>query len=248
MAKKTGISSKTAKTAKKKPAAPKPAAGEPVVENVQPRFVDYVRATFRVAANWIKSHKLRAVVGLVIVVLIAGGIVLLSRDEAVFTNDEIVIRVSRELGINGDANPAILEVVNESRVNQPFLEEARNGDKVLLYYKSGQSVLFRPSEDRIIRTGTYTPPDAKLFVRQGTQDDARLAEVKQKIDRLEGLKIVSQDYSTNRLNDKTVVVSITDRYPEAAQRVAEALGAELTRLPQGETIPDADILVIVGSQ
>lgn len=215
---------------------------------VRPGFWTYVRATLQLAWSWIRSHKLRSLAGLLIFgALVAGIVWTLWPSPAPLTNDDVVVRINRELGISGDANPAILDVEDASKNPQPFLEEAKNGDKVVLYYKAGKSVLFRPSEKRIVRQGTFTPPDAKVFVRQGSNDESKPEQVKEQIGKITGIKLVSEDYSTNRLNEKTIVVSVTDRYPEQAQKIADLLGASVTRLPAGESIPDADILILVGN-
>lgn len=227
---------------------PKSSRTTPKIE-VKPSYLSYIKAVWVLVLAWVKNHKLRTVIISLVAILVAAGLVVITRpDPAKMTNDEVVIRVSRELSISGDSNPAILTVEDETKVSQPFLDEAKNGDKVLLYYKSNKSVLFRPSENRIVRTGTFTPPDAKVFIRQGTNDAAKLETAKEQIGKLTDVEIVSKDYSTNRLNDKTVVVDITDRYPGSLQEIAKTLNADIVRLPDGETIPDADILVIIGSQ
>ncbi len=186
-------------------------------------------------------------IGILIFAVLVTVFVLWRNDQATMTNDEIVIRVSRELQIQGDGNPVILTVDDESKVNQPFLEGAKNGDKVLLYYKAKKSVLFRPDEDKIVRSGTFTPPDAKVFIRQGTTDASRTEDIKHRLEQLDGLDVVSQDQSVNKSFDKTVVVNVTDRYDELAQKMAASLGMSVVRLPRGESVPDADILVIVGN-
>lgn len=235
---------RTAKPAKR-PAKP----AKPAKPEIKPGFGAYALAVWQLAWGWLKSHKAKVLIGLIVLAAVVGGLSAWAGSGApALSNDDIVIRVSRELGITGDGNPAVLTVEDETKVSQPFLEEAKNGDKVLLYYKSGRSVLYRPAEDRIIRSGTYTPPDAKVFIRSGTTDDSKTPAAKGKLDGLSGIELVSQDASTKRDYQRTIVVSVTDRYPEQADAVAKALGAELSRLPRGETIPDADILVIVGAE
>ena len=47
--------------------------------------------------------------------------------------------------------PTIATVNNASKLkNQAFFANAQNGDKVLIYSKSGQAVLYRPSTNRVI--------------------------------------------------------------------------------------------------
>lgn len=237
-----------ARAAKSKPPAEaKLRAAEPVPVQAKPGLRAYVLAVLLVVRDFFRKNPLLTG-GIILLVLavIGFGVARQLQDRSVLTSDELIIEVSRELGISGDGNPAIIDVVDESKVSQPFLEEAKNGDKVLLYYKAGKSVLFRPSEQRIVRSGTFRPPDAKVFIRQGSSDDGKLESIKQQLTKITEVDLVSQDYSTKWLNDKTIVINLTDRYPETAQKIAEALGATTARLPKGETIPDADILVIVG--
>ncbi len=232
-------SPKKQRTTKKKPAVLPPA------EQIQPGLKDYIRATAQLAVGWLRRNRL-IVLGVVLLAVAVLAVPALLRQDRALTDDELIVRVSRELGISGDPNPAILTVTDASKVGQPFLDGAKNGDKILLYYKTKKSVLFRPGDDRVVREGSYTPPDAKLFIRNGTTDDARISAAKEQLKDLKNLVISSQDTGAKRDYARTVVVNVTDRYDDQVRNVAEALGAEVARLPRGETIPDADILVIVG--
>src|SRR5690606_25359746 len=127
-----------------------------------------------------------------------------------------------------------------------FLEQAVNGDKVLLYYKAKKAVLFRPSEMRIIHHGAYTPPDAKVFVRKGTGSDERVEEVLNQLEDVEDIAIASRDNSPKSDYQGVILVSITDRYDDKLRELEELFGVKVSRLPSGESFPDADILVIVG--
>lgn len=66
--------------------------------------------------------------------------------------------------------PTIATVTNASKVqNQPFFKNAQNGDKVLLYTKSGLAILYRPSVKKVVNVASVnlnnsstsaTPTDA----------------------------------------------------------------------------------------
>ena len=45
---------------------------------------------------------------------------------------------------------------------------------------------------------------------------------------------------------KTVVVSVSGKHNSAANDIAKKLGVQVSELPSGESVPDADILVIIG--
>lgn len=222
-----------------------PAAAE---SDIKPTAWSYVQAVAMMAWGWLKSHKLRS---LLIVVIATGTVVLLavitSPSPAALTNDEIVTRVNKELSIAGDGNPAVLTVEDNTKATQPFLQGAENGDKVLLYYKSKKSILYRPSEQRIIHEGAYTPPDAKLFVRQGTAEDSRVEDIKQQLKTLKNVELISQDKSPRDDYQGVVIVDITDRYDEKVSELEALFDTQSVRIPDGESFPDADILIIVGS-
>lgn len=224
-----------------------PAAPEPQPE-VRPGFGAYARAAWQLLWGWIRTHKLRTT--LAVVVLVAIGTLLLVwlwPSTAPLTHDEIVLRVNKVLSIQGDSNPAILTVEDKSKVTQPFLEQSQNGDKILLYYKAKKAVLFRPSEGRIINQGSYTPPDAKVFIRRGTSDDTKVAEARNRLEEVEAIDLVSEDDSPKKDYRGITIVSVTDRYDEKLRELEDLFGVKAARLPAGETFPDADILIIVGS-
>lgn len=228
------------------PAADVLTAPEPQPE-IRPGFRAYVKAILQLVGGWIRTHKLRTT--LAVVVLVALGTLLLVwlwPNAASLTHDEIVLRVNKALSIQGDSHPAILTVEDETRATQPFLDQAKNGDKVLLYYKAKRAVLFRPSENSIIHQGSYTPPDAKVFIRRGTTDDGKVAETRSRLEEIEAIDLVSQDDSPKSDYRGITIVNVTDRYDEKLRELEDLFGVKAVRLPPGETFPDADILVIVG--
>lgn len=224
-----------------------PAASE-LQPEIRPGFGAYVKAILQLAGGGIRTHKLRTT--LAVVVLLAVGTLLLVwlwPSAGPLTHDEIVLKVNKTLSIQGDSNPAILTVEDKSKVTQPFLEQSQNGDKILLYYKAKKAVLFRPSEDRIINQGSYTPPDAKVFIRNGTAEENRVAEVRSQLEEVSAIDLVSEDDSPKRDYRGITIVNVTDRYDEKLRELEGLFGAKAARLPAGETFPDADILIIVGS-
>lgn len=238
----------TAKAPTKKKSSKKAEPVDTSAQVVKPGFKAYVAAIWQLSMLWIKSHKLKAVAIAFIVVVVAGGLFVLFRPgQQPLTHDEIVIRVNKELSIQGDGNPVVLTVEDKNKATQPFLQQAENGDKVLLYYKAKKAILYRPSEKRIVHQGAYTPPDAKVFIRKGTDDEQTVTTVKDKLSTVEDISLVSEDISPKKDYKDIFIVHVTDRYDDKVQELSETLDAEVIRLPAGETFPDADILVIVGN-
>lgn len=145
-----------------------------------------------------------------------------------------------------DEIPAVSTVVNKDEINQAFLSNAEKGDKVFLYFKAGKAIVYRPSTKQIVNIGPLTEPSPKVFVRNGTVR-AVPASVKTKIEQSGQYIVSSQDASPKRTYKKTLVIDVAGNRPDVAGSVARLLGATVAQLPEGESNPDADILVIVGS-
>lgn len=216
-------------------------------DEVRPGPIAYIKAVFLLVVNWFRQHRFIGT-ALAIVLLAAGSlaVVLITRRQVTLTNDQIVIKINKTLHIEGDANPAILAVTDETKANQPFLDIAKNGDKVLLYYKARQAILFRPTGNEIIRKGSFTPPNAKIFIRDGTAQDSRINEIKSKLESIKEIDLVSTDSSVKQDYKGTTLVSVTDRYDSKVAELETLFDTKVQRIPDGETFPDADILIIVG--
>ncbi len=53
-----------------------------------------------------------------------------------------------------DETPTIATVQDVSKLDdQPFFKEAVNGDKLVVYEKSGLAILYRPGEKKLIKVG-----------------------------------------------------------------------------------------------
>jgi hypothetical protein len=55
-----------------------------------------------------------------------------------------------------DEKPAIVTVTSANSIGIPFLDGAKDGDKMLIYQQNELVVLYRPSIDKIITVGPLT--------------------------------------------------------------------------------------------
>lgn len=156
--------------------------------------------------------------------------------------------VEEAAAINTDEKPVVLYVTDKNKVAQPFLDKAENGDEVRLYYQAKKAVLYRPSTYSVISVGEFTPPPAKVFLRSGTASAAKVLQVERKVKENDAVEFVSKDKAATTTYAKTLVVDLTGRYPADAKTLAGSLDGTMGSLPKGEFAPEADILVIVGSE
>ncbi|KKR21911.1 MAG: hypothetical protein UT50_C0002G0002 [Candidatus Moranbacteria bacterium GW2011_GWA2_39_41] len=86
----------------------------------------------------------------------------------------------------------------------------------------------------------------KVVVYNGTNTKGMAANMADKISVIEGVTIAEKTNAVGAYTT-TIVVNLNGK-DEAAQKIAEAVGGQVTKdLPDGEKSPEADILVIVGS-
>lgn len=184
---------------------------------------------------------------LIVVGLGVYGVVNWSR-EPVKSNVLAAQTVEEAAAITTNEKPVILYVTDNTKVAQPFLDKAENGDEVRLYYQAKKAVLYRPSTYSVISVGDFTPPPANVFIRNGTNGSVQISKIEAQIKKLPQYTVVSKDKSSSSTYQETMVIDISGRYPEDAKKLATDIGATLGSMPKSESTPEADILVIVGSQ
>jgi uncharacterized protein YneF (UPF0154 family) len=82
-----------------------------------------------------------------------------------------------------DEEPTVATVLDKAGLqDQPFFQKAENGDRVVIYTKAAQAILYRPSENKIIAVAPITitqpespppasrPPSPKVQ-EEGTESD-----------------------------------------------------------------------------
>ena len=87
--------------------------------------------------------------------------------------DELIASVGSLIQLPKGETPTVAAVTNadQAKKQSAFFNNAQNGDKVLLYVKAGEAILYRPSTNKIIvvapltfsgnGTGTTTPSTTK---------------------------------------------------------------------------------------
>jgi hypothetical protein len=180
---------------------------------------------------------------------------------------QLITEVGKLMILPTAEQPTIATVSDVTKlVDQPFFANAKNGDKVLIYTQSKKAILYRESINKIIEVapvniGSNSPAispmvtpsvtqavSATVVIYNGTTTSglASVAESKIKASVAAADVIRTKDAKNNY--SKTVVVDLTGKQNQVATELASLLGVTVTTtIPDGETNPNTDVLVIVGS-
>lgn len=164
--------------------------------------------------------------------------------------------IGRHIELPKDESPGLATVTDKNKLaNQPFFANAQNGDKVLIYQKSGQAILYRPSIDKIIKVSTIassliTPAIKKgevtLAIYNGS-DVSNFVDIteKQISDKFPQIKVVKK-VSAGKIYPKTSIIDLKGNQKDLVKKIADYLLGDVAYLPKNEATPEADILLILG--
>lgn len=66
----------------------------------------------------------------------------------------VTARLSKHMQLPTSEKPSLMATVTDtSALKTPFLKEAKNGDKIIVYEKARRVIIYRPSTDRIVDIG-----------------------------------------------------------------------------------------------
>jgi len=187
---------------------------------------------------------------------------------------QLVNEVGKLILLPTGEQPRIATVSDITKLaGQPFFANAQNGDKVLIYTKAKEAILYRESINKIIEvapvnlgsnapvanpspvananqpTPTVTiPASATVTVYNGTGTAGLAKTVKSKIEAGITSANVTNIGDTKNNYQKTIVIDLSGNQGQTATQIANLLGGTVqTALPADEAKPNSDILVIVGS-
>jgi hypothetical protein len=220
------------------------------------------------------SQSLIIIIGLTIVLVAAVGIAIYFYLQYQNTQDQLnkttqsneqaalIAEVGKLIVLPNGEQPTIATISDVNRLKgQSFFNHARNGDKVLIYTKAQEAILYDPLANKIVEVGpisltqvtptpkgpTLTPVPVKVAIYNGTPTAGLANKIGEEIQqKMSAVTIVAkadakEDYSS------TIVVDLTGTNSASAATLAEILGAKITSLPKGETKPqNADLLIILG--
>jgi hypothetical protein len=199
-----------------------------------------------------------------------GGVLLVATTALVVTmkpvsraeTDAQLIRetVGRLVVLPTNEEPAITTISEEMRASDKFLQQAQDGDKLLLYYKSLKAYIYRPSIKKVVDIGPLTVDPsaeevqgARIVLVDGSGQPQKTADYHTRLAAIYKDATVSQlnTHDTHHDHATTVVVDLTDDNQKynLVNNIAATLGGRRGTLPFGETAPaNTDILIIVGKE
>jgi hypothetical protein len=172
----------------------------------------------------------------------------------------LIAQVEKIMELPKDEEPTVASISDAGKLkDQPFFSTAQDGDKVLIYTKAKQAILYRPSTNKIIAVaplsvnkdegtvaGAVTGTPVTVTIYNGTLIDGLAQKTQTQ------LAVLSSDFTvknvgtaTNHTYTETIVVDISGNHSQEASRLAELLHGKVKSLPSGENKPDTDLLVIV---
>ena len=174
----------------------------------------------------------------------------------------LIAEVGKLIVLPTGEQPTVATVSDVNRLKgQSFFTHARNGDKVLIYTKAQEAILYDPQANKIVEVGpisltqvtptpkgpTPTLAPVKVAIYNGTPTAGLANKISLDItQKMPSVTIVVKNDAKNDYSS-TIVVDLTGKNASTATTMAEILGAKISSLPKGEIKPqNADLLVILG--
>jgi len=166
--------------------------------------------------------------------------------------------VGKLIELPAGETPTIATVLDKDKLkDQPFFQNAENGDELLAFSKAMKAILYRPSTNMIIEVAPLTINNTasstatkKLTVAiyNGTNTVGLTSNIEKQISSNGNIDVVSKSDAARKDYQGNLVVDITGTNASAATVIAKNIGGTVSNLPSGESKPNADILIIAGKK
>lgn len=180
------------------------------------------------------------------------------RDDSQREAVNLTYRIGKTVLLPSDEIPGLATVTDSTKLNRGgVLTGAQNGDKVLLFYKGGRVVLYRPSVGKVVAVGPMVldasaaqVKGTRIVIRNGSGNDVAVSSAIALMKERYSEATISGPESASRVDYPTsIAIDLTEdgSKTQFVGAITELLGVQKGILPSGESKPaDADILIIIG--
>lgn len=164
-------------------------------------------------------------------------------------------KISVLMTLPTDEQPTIATVADVTKLkDQVFFKNAKNGDKVLIYTKNRKAILYSVGMNKILDVepininANNTPAPVRIAVYNGSVNgDSTQSFEDQLKSKANNVNFVKTQKASGNYGRSQVVDTSGGQFSSAATQLAQLIGADVVQLPAGEQKPDADLLVILGT-
>lgn len=185
---------------------------------------------------------------------------------------KILVEIGKIMKLPEGEIPTMATISDIAKLkDQPFFQNAKNGDVLLVFNKAGKAILYNPTDKKIVEVApvnnastagsprpsgssspspspTPSPFQPKLVLRNGTSLPSLTSKIETQIKKsFPSATIVAKENAARDTYDKTIAVIINQAAKDSAEQIAKNLGISIAGLPSAEKKPaGVDIVIILG--
>lgn len=184
------------------------------------------------------------------------------QEQAKKENAELIAKLGRHMILPTDEEPVIATVTDAAALakEQPFYQNTKNGDKVIVYTKAKKAIIYSPTDDKIVNVGPVYIDETKqaaaqdqkisVEVRNGTTVAGAANTLADQLRTNAAYQVEKVAAAANKNYEKTIIVDLSGGQKTVlVNALAQQFNAQVvTALPAGEAETKAEVLIIIGKQ
>lgn len=198
-----------------------------------------------------------------VVLLIIGGVTSSIYFYRNNPKDGDILQNVGKLMVLSDEVPNMATVTDSSKlVDQNFFKNANNGDQILIFQTASKAILYRPKINKIIDVATVSIPEIKITepvsvkisdknITAALYNGTNIPGLTNKYETLilekhPDIIIDSKEKAVRSDFNKTIIIDVSEKNKDLADTLARELQGVISPLPDGETKPNVDLIIIFG--